>query len=165
MPTSGTQPVVSVENPYGPLRERSERWRDGLPVARHTGMPAADSRVSTGKLGEELACAELTRRGYAILARRYRSRFGEIDIVSQDGPVIVFVEVRSRRTRQRGEAAETLTARKRRRIGAMALDYLAYTGRLDEPCRFDVVAIDGIGTSGMELRLIPDAFVFDGSQR
>ena len=79
--------------------------------------------------------------------------------------MIVFVEVRSRRTRERGEAAETLTARKRRRIGAMALDYLAYTGRLSEPCRFDVVAIDGIGTPRMELRLIPDAFVFDGTQR
>jgi putative endonuclease len=119
-------------------------------------------RVSTGKRGEDLACAELERRGYAILARRYRSRFGEIDIVSRDGPVLVFVEVRARRTRERGEAAETLTARKRRRIGAMALDYLAFTGQLESPCRFDVVAIDGIGTSSMELRVIPDALWFDG---
>jgi putative endonuclease len=133
-----------------------------MAVAFATAMPDAASRVSTGKRGEDLACAELERRGYAILARRYRSRFGEIDIVSQDGPVIVFVEVRARRTRERGEAAETLTARKRRRIGAMALDYLAYTGKLDSPCRFDVVAIDGIGTPGMELRVIPDAFWLDG---
>jgi Holliday junction resolvase-like predicted endonuclease len=44
----------------------------------------------------------------------------------------------------------------------MALDYLAYTGQLDVPCRFDVVAIDGIGTPAMELRVIPDAFWLDG---
>ena len=119
-------------------------------------------RVETGKLGENLACAELTRQGYAILARRYRSRFGEIDIVCRHDSVLVFVEVRSRRTRARGEAAETLTMWKRRRIGAMALDYLAYTGNLESRCRFDVVAIDGIGTPAMTLRVIKDAFVLDG---
>ncbi len=44
----------------------------------------------------------------------------------------------------------------------MALDYLAYTGRLADPCRFDVVAIDGLGTHRMTLRVIEDAFVIDG---
>lgn len=115
-------------------------------------------RVSLGKLGEDLACAELTRLGYAILARRFRTRFGEIDIVSERDNVVVFVEVKARASSRFGEAAEALPMWKRRRIAAMALDYLAWTGRLDRPCRFDVVAIDRLGTSDMTMRVIEDAF-------
>src|SRR5580765_2129408 len=50
-------------------------------------------RMSLGKSGEDLACRELERRGYAIIARRYRVRSGELDVVARDGPTIVFVEV------------------------------------------------------------------------
>ena len=57
-------------------------------------MPV-DPRQSLGKLGEDLACAELERRGYEILARRYRTRFGEIDIVARHDETTVFVEVKS----------------------------------------------------------------------
>ena len=49
----------------------------------HAGM-AIDKRQELGKSGEDLACAELERRGYAILERRYRTRFGEIDIIASD---------------------------------------------------------------------------------
>jgi putative endonuclease len=119
-------------------------------------------RQTLGKEGEELACRELRRRGYAILARRYRTRFGEIDIIGEDGRTLVFVEVKARRTARRGSAAESVTARKQRRIAAMALDYLAWTGRLDRPCRFDVVAIDGIGTGRATVRVINDAFQAGG---
>jgi putative endonuclease len=115
-----------------------------------------------GKLGEDLACVELARRGYAILARRYRTRFGEIDIVSEREGMVVFVEVKARKTKKYGEAAEAVPPWKRRRIAAMALDYLAWTNRLHDRCRFDVVAIDGIGTKGMTMRVIEDAFWVDG---
>ena len=125
-------------------------------------MTKADERLSLGKLGEDLACAELTRRGYAILARRYRSRFGEIDIVSERDGTVVFVEVKARKTNRRGEAAEAMTFWKRRRIAAMAMDYLAWTGRTDRRCRFDVIAIDGVGTDGMQLRVIEGAFTATG---
>ena len=74
----------------------------------------------------------------------------------------MFVEVKARRTKRYGSAAEAIPFWKRRRIGAMALDYLAWTGGLERRCRFDVVAIDGIGTEGMTIRLIQDAFQFDG---
>ena len=121
-------------------------------------MPAAGRRQSLGILGEDLACAELLRRGYAILARRYRTRFGEIDIVSERDDVVVFVEVKARRSRRFGAAAEAIPGWKRRRIGAMALDYLAWTGRLTGRCRFDVVAIDGVGTPAMTVKVIEDAF-------
>ena len=125
-------------------------------------MRAADPRQSLGMLGEDLACLELRRRGYAILARRHRSRFGEIDIVSMTDGVIVFVEVKARVSARRGTAAESLSPRKRRRIAAMALDYLAWTGRLNQRCRFDVVAIDGIGTPTQTLRVIENAFDASG---
>ncbi|HUL74008.1 MAG TPA: YraN family protein [Vicinamibacterales bacterium] len=124
-------------------------------------MPAPLDRQRLGNTGEELACCELERRGYAILARRYRTRFGEIDIVADDRGVIVFAEVKARRSKRYGSAAESIPMWKRRRIGAMALDYLAWTGNLEQACRFDVVAIDGIDTDGMTIQVIQDAFQFD----
>ncbi len=120
------------------------------------GVPAF--RQHLGKLGEDLACAELSRRGYAILARRYRTRFGEIDIVSERDGTVVFVEVKARRSRRFGGAAAAIPFWKRRRISAMALDYLAHSGRLEGRCRFDVVAIDAIGTERMSIRVIENAF-------
>jgi len=127
------------------------------------GVTFPPSRQHLGKHGEDLAATELERRGYVILARRYRTRFGEIDIVARDGPAIVFVEVKARRTNQYGTAAESLPFWKRRRIAAMALDYLARSNHLDEPCRFDVVAIDGVGSGRVDVRVIRDAFPAHGS--
>jgi putative endonuclease len=121
-------------------------------------MQLLEYRQSTGKLGEDLATVELWHQGYAILARRYRTRYGEIDIVAQDGETIVFVEVKARRTDRCGTAAESVTPWKQRRIAAMALDYLAWSGRHDSPCRFDVVAIDGVATDNVSIRHIKDAF-------
>jgi putative endonuclease len=125
-------------------------------------MPAPDSRQVTGKLGERVACDELERRGYRILTTRHRTRFGEIDIVAVRGGTIVFVEVKARRTGRCGLAAESSPAGKRRRIAALALDYLAWTGRLEARCRFDVVAIDGFGTERQTITVIEDAWTMDG---
>ena len=121
-------------------------------------MPIAEYRLQAGKRGEDLACAELRRLGYAILARRYRSRFGEIDLIGEHDNAVVFIEVKARKSGRRGTAAESITWRKRRKIAAMALDYLSYTHKLERRCRFDVVAIDGYGTARMTLRVIRDAF-------
>ena len=104
-----------------------------------------DGRISLGKMGEDLACAELRRRGYAILARRYRTRHGEIDIVADDEGTIVFVEVKARAGSDFGGSAAAVTAWKQRRVAQMATDYLARQRLLDEPCRFDVVTVDFIG--------------------
>jgi putative endonuclease len=103
------------------------------------GMSRA--RVILGKTGEDLACAELEKRGYAIIARRYRRRGGEIDIVARDGPTIVFAEVKAREGRAFGEAAEAVTAFKRRRITQLALDYMTRHHLSNCSCRFDVVSI------------------------
>lgn len=98
-------------------------------------------RISLGKTGENLASRELESRGYAILARRYRTRFGEIDIVARDGPTIVFVEVKARTSDHFGDGAAAVTLHKQAKVTAMAEDYLARRHLHDVPCRFDVVAI------------------------
>jgi putative endonuclease len=102
----------------------------------------SDARQALGISGENLACAELQRRGYAILERRYRTRFGEIDIIARDGPTIVFVEVKARLSDDFGGAAAAVTRWKQRRIAEMAVDYLSRRRLHGCPCRFDVVAID-----------------------
>jgi putative endonuclease len=120
-------------------------------------MPLLD-RIGLGKSGEDLACRELQRLGYAILARRYRTRYGEIDIVALDGPTIVFVEVKARTTDRFGVPAEAVTLDKQARITAMAQDYLARRHLLDPPCRFDVVAVT-FGTAGrLNVEVIKSAF-------
>jgi putative endonuclease len=100
-------------------------------------------RQNLGKSGEDRAVRELARRGYAILARRYRTRHGEIDIVADDGGTIVFVEVKAREQDDCGSAADAVTIHKQRRLTSMAVDYLARNRITNRPCRFDVVAIDG----------------------
>src|SRR5436190_13889512 len=124
-------------------------------------MEQPADRQSLGKLGETLAREELTRLGYAILATRHRTRFGEIDIIAEQAGVLVFVEVKARLSDRGGSAAESITPQKRRRVAAMALDYLAWEGRLDRPCRFDVVAIDRIGLPEMTIRVIDNAWQVD----
>jgi putative endonuclease len=99
------------------------------------------ARIAFGRIGEDLACEELERRGYAIVARRYRRRRGELDIIARDGPTLVFVEVKAREGSAFGAAAEAVTHMKRRRMRQLALEYIA-RHRLGEcPCRFDVVSI------------------------
>jgi len=102
-------------------------------------------RQILGIRGEDRAVKELERLGYAVLARRYRTRHGEIDIVARDGETIVFVEVKVKERADFGSAAEAVTARKQRRVISMAVDYLARNCLTSRPCRFDVVAIDGAG--------------------
>ena len=77
------------EKPYVVFRVLRDRRVVMVQTAAQNVQPSAampaDGRQSLGKMGEDLACAELARRGYAILERRYRTRFGEIDIVARDG--------------------------------------------------------------------------------
>jgi putative endonuclease len=118
---------------------------------------STDRRQTLGILGENLACAELTARGYEILDRRYRTRFGEIDIIARDGPTIVFVEVKARLTGEFGGAAAAVTGWKQRRIANMAVDYLSRKRLHECPCRFDVVAID-FDRGEPRITVYPNAF-------
>lgn len=123
-------------------------------------MPETN-RQQLGILGENLAAAALRARGYAILARRHRSRYGEIDVIAEDGACIVFVEVKLRTTDLFGEAFEAIPRWKQRRIITVAIDYLSRHGLLDRPVRFDVAAIDE-RNGALEVELIEDAFTEDG---
>jgi putative endonuclease len=125
-------------------------------------MPLLD-RISLGKSGEDCACRELERRGYAILARRYRSRFGEIDIVARQGETVVFVEVKARTSDRYGEPAEAVTLHKQTKVTAIAEEYLARNRLRHVPCRFDVVAIS-LGAGG---RPVVEVFqnAFDAAYR
>ena len=116
------------------------------------------ARQKLGKFGEDLAIEALESRGYAILARGYRTRYGEIDIVADDGGTIVFVEVKARKTAEYGTAAEAVTPRKQRRLARMATDYLARQQIADRPCRFDVVAIDDAGGAAPVITVYRNAF-------
>jgi putative endonuclease len=107
----------------------------------HTAHTMTLARQALGKLGEDLAVAELEHRGYAIAARRYRTRCGEIDIVAERCGVLVFVEVKARETAEFGSAAEAVTPRKQRQLTRMANDYLAREGGAGRACRFDVVTV------------------------
>jgi len=98
-------------------------------------------RTTLGKLGEDLAVRELERRGYAILARRYRRRRGELDIVARDGPTLVFVEVKTRDGDAFGSGGDAVTALKQRRMTELANDYMMRHRLAGVPCRFDVVSI------------------------
>jgi putative endonuclease len=103
-------------------------------------VPASDHCV-LGKTGEDLACAELCRRGYAILDRRFRTRDGEIDIVARDGGVLVFVEVKTRRSTRFGLPRTAVTPLKQHRIARIARAYLVRRHPRASSCRFDVVEI------------------------
>lgn len=100
------------------------------------------ARQALGVLGEDLVCQELQRRGRAILARRYRTPLGEIDIVASHRGVVTFVEVKARRDRSFGEPQAAVTAQKQQRLVSMASDYLARHRVRNRSLRFDVAAVD-----------------------
>jgi len=116
------------------------------------------SRSSLGCQGEELACRYLARRGYRIIARNYRTRLGEIDIIAETGGVLVFVEVKTRRSRRCGHPLEAVTPAKCRQISKVALQYLAQNGLMGWPARFDVVAVTMVEETAPEIELAKNAF-------
>jgi putative endonuclease len=123
---------------------------------------SADPRHLLGKTGENLACAELRRRGYEIVARGHRTRHGEIDIIARDGETLVFVEVKARADAKFGSGAEAVTGWKRRRLASLAEAWLAAHRVADMPCRFDVVTVNGAFGMTPVVEVIPNAFDAEG---
>jgi len=110
--------------------------------------------IRAGTRAEDL-CAELMRRaGLQVLARNWRCRHGEIDLIARDGGTLVFAEVRLRRDARYGGAAESITAAKRARLVAAARLYLA--GKPEQDCRFDVLLLDALDAG--RVRWLRDAF-------
>jgi putative endonuclease len=107
-----------------------------------------------GARAEQLCAELLSRAGLRILARNWRCRHGEIDLVAEEGRTLVFAEVRLRRNPGFGGAAESITGAKRARLVAAARTYLA--GRPESDCRFDVLLLDAL--EGGRIRWIRNAF-------
>lgn len=115
------------------------------------------SRTRAGRVFEECAARFLQQRGYRIVARNWRCRRAEIDIVAWDRGTLVFVEVRGSRTRGWGDPIESVDRGKRRRLAQGAECFLAAHRLDDVPVRFDVVAIRA-RSGRVSVELLPDAF-------
>lgn len=107
------------------------------------------SRLPTGQCGEEIAARHLSSEGLAILARNYRCRSGELDVVARDTDgTIVFVEVKERRTGgSHGQGFEAVGRGKRRRLLRAAQQYASRHGLYEASIRFDVVSVDWDGAT------------------
>jgi len=114
-------------------------------------------RLSLGKMGEELAVTQLRAMKYQILERNYRCLLGEMDIIAREKGSLVFVEVKTRATKDFGGPAAAVHERKQRQLSRIALLYLNQKKVRDVPARFDVVGVDLSG-SKPRIEVIQNAF-------
>lgn len=119
-------------------------------------MEAAHLRQ--GRLGERCACRHLVRLGYDILARRFRGRGGELDIVAFDGPVLVFIEVKARARSAFGEPWEFVDWQKKQKLRRTAEEFLARYDLGRYGWRFDIVSVIAPGEPSETIELLRDAF-------
>lgn len=113
------------------------------------GLSAVKTAMNRAGARAEDLCAELLERaGLRVLARNWRCRMGEIDLVAEDAGTLVFAEVRFRGSASRGGAAESITPAKQARIIAAARAYLR--GRPEADCRFDVLLLDALERDRIE---------------
>lgn len=101
------------------------------------------SNIARGRWGENLAAAHYCRLGYSVLDRNWRSKTGELDLIVERDGVVVFSEVKARRTDRYGPAAAAVGPAKQRRIRLLALEWLDEHRPQRDDIRFDVVAITG----------------------
>ena len=94
-----------------------------------------------GKQGEEAAVSLLKENGYKILARNYKTKLGEVDIVAIDNDTFCFIEVKTRNTIRFGSPQEAVSRFKQRQISKAALMFLKENNLLDKKARFDVVSV------------------------
>jgi putative endonuclease len=117
---------------------------------------------AVGRHGEQVAAGYLEAAGLAILARNWRCRAGELDIVARDGGALVFVEVKTRSSLAFGTPAEAVSRVKAARIRQLALHWIAAQREAGDPqfwtaLRFDVVSVLR-GRDGFQVSHLPGAF-------
>jgi putative endonuclease len=121
-----------------------------------------DPRPAIGRRGEDAALDRYVRAGYRLVARNWRCRLGEIDLVVARGGVIVVCEVKTRRGSSLGGPYESVTARKQEKLRRLAQVFLvsesrALAGAGSRDVRFDVASVT-IGRSGVVVHVFEDAF-------
>jgi putative endonuclease len=109
---------------------------------------------NAGQAAEQLAATWLQQQGLKLLESNYRSRFGEIDLIMQDGKETVFVEVRLRSSNSFGGAGASITPAKQQKLARTAEDYQQRHGVT--PCRFDAVLLESLDSR--HLQWIRNAF-------
>jgi putative endonuclease len=132
-------------------------------LCRADGIPGGEAgREELGASGERHAVGALRREGCRIVETNYRCRAGEIDIVAIDGETLAFVEVKTRRTEEKGRPEESVHERKRRRMAHAALCYIR-DKRLPRGVkyRFDVVSILRRPDGAWETKILRNAFRLD----
>jgi putative endonuclease len=118
-------------------------------ILQSIAAKSAPTTKAVGDVGEELALQHLLKNGLLLVARNFKTPGrggGEVDLImrSPDG-TLIFVEVRQRKSASHGGAAASISAFKRRRIIYAAQHFISRLARIP-PCRFDVVALDGVGS-------------------
>jgi len=115
--------------------------------------------MNRGAAAEALAAEFLEAKGLTIVARNYRCRGGEIDLIARDGETLIFVEVRLRSDSAFGGAAESITATKRRRLRFAAAHYLGRQSQMsrEPPCRFDAILLAALDPGRIEWLVDIDA--------
>lgn len=122
-------------------------------------VPATSSRQRRGNAAEQRAEQWLNRQGMVTVARNWRCRMGEIDLVMLDDDILVFVEVRYRSSQNHGGAVASVDQHKQRRLAAAARHYLRlHPEAALRRCRFDVVALQPGATEDDDLDWISGAF-------
>jgi putative endonuclease len=146
------------------LMYRTLVWkeRQRARFAAHTPSPSSEAEhLKTGARGETLAYWYLRQAGYTIVARNRhaRSGAGELDLVGWDGPVLSFVEVKTRTSADAGPPEAAVSKAKQKRIARAANEYLRRLRR-KQPLnyRFDIASVAWNSEAGLQVRLIKDAF-------
>jgi len=117
-------------------------------------------RKEKGDHAEQLVCQYLLDNGFVIVARNYRKRYGEIDIIAKKNDLLVFVEVKRRDTNQI-DPSEIIVLNKQRKIISVAKEFLStHTDTITCICRFDV-ALVGNENNNLQIRYIANAFTAD----
>lgn len=117
--------------------------------------------LTKGESGEELAAGLLKKNGYKIVARNYKTKLGEIDIIAYDRDTVCFIEVKARHSDRYGSPKEAILPRKQRQISKAALLFLKENNLLNKNARFDAVSI-AYSQNKPQLELIKNAFELDG---
>ncbi|MGE4518296.1 MAG: YraN family protein [Desulfobacteraceae bacterium] len=119
------------------------------------------SPLKSGNKAEKFACRFLSSKGYKIISRNFRTRFGEIDIIASEKDVLCFVEVKFRKNSDFGRPEEFVDFRKQKKLLKAARIYIARNQISDTDIRFDIVAVEPGLNGNCTARLIRDGFEGD----
>ena len=117
-----------------------------------------DQRADVGRRGELATETRYVSRGYRVVARNWRCRLGELDLVLACGPAVVFCEVKTRRSSRFGGGFEAVDVRKRQKVRALAEVFLLQTDASPASVRFDVASVWLKPDGSASVEIFEDAF-------